>query len=145
MVLETAIARFAKKAMTTVRVVSPCSSVSALSLTSSSDLHARDGSGDHQSLDLRGALEDRVDPRVASHPLDRVLPGEAVAAEDLHRVAGDLDRGLAGVQLRHRALGGLEPLVVARHPCRAPDQLSRGVDAVLHVREGEGDRLVLDD
>jgi hypothetical protein len=45
-------------------------------------LKTRDRAGDDQPLDLRGALEDRVNLRVASHPLNWVVAGEAVYAED---------------------------------------------------------------
>ena len=69
-----------------------------------------DRAGDDQALDLRGALEDRVDLRVAVHALDRELAGVAVAAEDLDRPLGRPDGDLAGLQLRHRALGVLEGL-----------------------------------
>src|SRR5512147_1512764 len=47
------------------------------------DVDAGDCAADHQALDLRGPLEDRVDLGVAVHPLDRELAGVAVAAEDL--------------------------------------------------------------
>src|SRR5688500_13148924 len=47
------------------------------------DVDARDGAADDEPLDLRGALEDRVDLRVAVPPLDGVLPHVAVATEDL--------------------------------------------------------------
>src|SRR4051794_23361161 len=50
--------------------------------TSLDDLHAGDRAADDQLLDLRRALEDVVDLRVAVHPLDRELAGVAVAAED---------------------------------------------------------------
>src|SRR6478672_11775328 len=42
----------------------------------------------HDPLDLVGALVDLGDLRVAHHPLDRVVAGEAVAAEHLHGVDG---------------------------------------------------------
>src|SRR5690606_41215967 len=38
----------------------------------SADGHARQSAGDHQALDLAGALEDGVDRGIAVHPLDRV-------------------------------------------------------------------------
>ena len=55
----------------------------------SADVHAGDGAGDHQALDLAGAFEDRVDLRVAVPPLHRVLAHVAVPAEDLDRLLGD--------------------------------------------------------
>src|SRR5215218_10871682 len=70
-----------------------------------SDLHARDRARDHEPLDLRGALEDRVDLRVAVHPLHRELPRVAVAAQDLYGPLGHQDRDLARLELRHRDLG----------------------------------------
>src|SRR3954451_12383667 len=109
------------------------------------DVNARDGAGDDEPLDLRGALEDGPDLGVAVHPLHGELPRVAVPAEDLHGTLGRPDGDLAGLQLRHRALGGLEVLAVLAHPGRPMDQQPRRVDLHLHVGEGEGDRLVLDD
>src|SRR5690348_1816630 len=80
------------------------------------DLHARDRTRDHQALDLRGALEDRPDLGVAVHALDGELPRVAVAAEDLDRALGHPDRDLTRLELRHRALRGLEVLSRAAHP-----------------------------
>src|SRR5688572_953123 len=88
----------------------------------SRDLVTGDGTADDEPLDLAGALEDRVDLRVAVPPLHRVLAGVAVAAEDLDRLLGHLDRGLPGEQLAHRALACGEGDVVLAHPRRAPDQ-----------------------
>src|SRR3712207_544513 len=94
---------------------------------------------------FRSPLEDRVDLRVAVHPLDRVLARVAVAAEDLDRPLGRPDGDLARLELGHRALGVLEPAPAAAHPRRTPDEQARGVDLQLHVGEREGDRLVVDD
>src|SRR5215210_8964354 len=60
---------------------------------------------DHEALDLRGALVELHDLRVAHQLLDGVVLDEAVAAVDLHGVRGDLHRGV-----RREALGvrGLE-------------------------------------
>src|SRR2546423_13724032 len=80
------------------------------------DVHAGDGAGDDQSLDLRGALEDRPDLGVAVHPLNRELARVAVAAQDLNRALGRPDGDLAGLQLRHRALRSLEVLASLAHP-----------------------------
>src|SRR3954466_860627 len=74
------------------------------------DLHPADRAGDHEALDLGGALEDRVDLGVAVHALDRVLTRVAVAAEDLDRALGRPHRHLAGLELAHAALGVLEAL-----------------------------------
>src|SRR4051794_20567721 len=109
------------------------------------DSRARDRSGDHQSLNLRRPLEDRVDLRVAVHPLDGVFARVPVAAEDLDRALGRPDCDLARLELRHRALGVVEVLASATHPGGAPDEEAGGVDLHLHVGEGERDRLVLDD
>src|SRR5579872_3950562 len=48
--------------------------------------------GDHEPLDLRGALVDLEELRVAHELLDRVLLDVAVTAEDLHRVRRHLHR-----------------------------------------------------
>src|SRR5918996_269499 len=80
------------------------------------DRQTRDRAGDDQPLDLRGALEDRVDLGVAVHALDGELARVAAAAEDLHRALRRPDRDLAALQLRHRALGVLEGVTVAPHP-----------------------------
>ena len=109
------------------------------------DVDAGDGPADDQPLDLRGALEDGVDLRVAVPALDRVLADVAVAAHDLDRLLGHPDRGLAGVELGHRALARGELLAVPAHPRRSPDEQAGGVDAGLHVGELEGDGLVFDD
>src|SRR3954467_5560375 len=86
------------------------------------DIGAADGSCDDESLDLRRPLENRVDLRVAVHPLDGVLAGVAVAAQDLHRLLGNPDRGLTGEQLALRPLGRLERLALPCHPRGPPDE-----------------------
>src|SRR3954465_10548186 len=106
---------------------------------------AADRAGDDEALDLRGALEDRVDLRVAVHPLDRVLARVAVAAEDLDRALGAPHGDLAGLELAHRALGVRERAAGPAPPRRAPAEQAGGVDLHLHVGERERDRLVLDD
>src|SRR5215208_6166000 len=109
------------------------------------DSGSRDRARDHQALDLRGALEDRVDLCVAVHALYGVLARVAVAAEDLDRPLGRPDGDLPRLQLRHRALGRVEVLARATHPRGAPHEQARGVDLHLHVGQCEPDRLVLDD
>src|SRR5436190_13455744 len=94
----------------------PWSWISAAELKRSPDLHARDRARDDEPLDLRRALEDRVDLRVAVPALDGVLAGVAVAAKDLHRALGRPDRDLAGLELAHRALCGGERLARPAHP-----------------------------
>src|ERR1044072_2695079 len=51
----------------------------------SADVHAGDGSRDHQLLDLLGSLEQVVDLGVAVPALDGEVADVAVAAEDLDR------------------------------------------------------------
>src|SRR3954451_23163028 len=94
----------------------------------SDDLVAGDRAADDQSLDLRGALEDRVDLGVAVPALDWVLARVAVAAEDVHRSLGRPERDLARLELGHRALGVVERLAGAAHPGGAPDEQAGGVD-----------------
>src|SRR4051794_32382985 len=95
---------------------------SRVSIVRLRDLRTRDRPGDDQPLDLRGALEDRVDLGVAVHALDGELARVAVAAEDLDRPLRGPDGDLAGLQLAHRALGVLEVLAGPAHPRRAPDE-----------------------
>src|SRR5262249_12983640 len=109
------------------------------------DVDTRDRAGHDKALDLAGALEDRVDLGVAVPALDRVLAQEARAAEDLYGLLGDGHRDLASLQLAHGALAAAERAVVAPRPGGPPDQQPGGVDLHAHVREGERDRLVLDD
>src|SRR4249919_2387426 len=58
--------------------------------------------GDHEPLDLRGALVDLVELRVPHQLLDRVLLDVAVAAEDLDGVGGHLHRRVGREPFRHR-------------------------------------------
>src|SRR5580704_9581586 len=55
----------------------------------SGDVDARDGPGDDEPLDLRGAFEDRVDLGVPVPALDRVLADIAVSTHDLNGLLGD--------------------------------------------------------
>src|SRR5439155_5584070 len=59
---------------------------------------------DDQPLDLRGALVELHDLRVAHELLDGVVLDEAVAAVDLHGVGRDLHRGVRGEALVVRGL-----------------------------------------
>src|SRR5258708_29860502 len=79
-----------------------------------------DRSRDDEPLDLAGAFEERVDLGVAVPLLDREVPDVAVATADLDRLLRDLDRDLAGLQLRHRALCLLELAAVPTFPQRPP-------------------------
>src|SRR5260370_3918039 len=103
-----------------------------------------DRSRDDEPLDLAGTFEERVDLGVAVPFLDREVPDVAVPATDLDRLLRDLDRDLAGLQLRHRALSLLELATIATFPQRPPDERPRGLDLGRHVREHERDRLFLD-
>src|SRR6204780_2359464 len=55
--------------------------------------------GDDETLNLRSALPDAVDPKLAPDPLDRVVAHISAAAEDLHRAISDPVGGLGGGQL----------------------------------------------
>src|SRR6188508_1725007 len=59
---------------------------------------------DHESLDLRGALVDLEQLRVAHQLLDGVLLDVAVAAEDLHGVGRHLHHRVCREELRERRL-----------------------------------------
>src|SRR5438270_13760137 len=63
----------------------------------SDPLRASERAADHDPLDLGGPLEQRVDLRVAVPLLDREVLDVAVPAQDLDRLFGDPDRGLAGL------------------------------------------------
>src|SRR3989441_10036768 len=77
---------------------------------------------DDQALDLAGAFEEGVDLGGAMPLLDREVADVAVAAADLDRLIGDLDRDLARLELRHRAFGLGELSTVAAFPESPPDQ-----------------------
>src|SRR5207248_6385384 len=95
--------------------------------------------------DLRRPLEEGVDLGIPVPLLDREFANVAIAAADLDRLLGDLDRDLAGLELGHRALGLLELAAVAALPERPPDQAAGSLDLGRHVGEHEADGLVLDD
>src|SRR5208282_3933114 len=59
---------------------------------------------DNRLLDIAGAFYDPERVGVAQKTLRRILGGEPIAAEDLHRLAGGMDGGFGGEQLRHRRL-----------------------------------------
>src|ERR1035437_1062894 len=109
------------------------------------DMHPGDGPGNDQTLDLAGPFEDGVDLRVTVPTLHRVLADVAVAAHDLDGLFGDVHRRLAGVELGHGTFTGGELLAVATHPRGPPHQQPRCVDPRLHVRQFEGNGLMLDD
>src|SRR5690242_19403635 len=105
----------------------PRSSIPEVCVTSGDDASRRRGSRlldaprqqrlarDDQALDLRGALVELHDLRVAHELLDLVLLDEAVAAEDLHRVGGDLHRGVGGEALGVRGLDRVALALVEQH------------------------------
>src|SRR5207248_366520 len=81
---------------------------------------------DHEPLDLRGALVDLKQLRVAHELLDRVLLDVAVAAEHLHRIGRDLHRRIGGEALRERRVQRrLAPEPLIEHPGGLPAEESR--------------------
>src|SRR4051794_5227391 len=99
---------------------------------------------DDHALDLRRALADQQQRRVAVQALDLVLLGVAVAAVDAERVLHDLLAGLRGEQLRHAGLEVRALAGVLQARGLAGEEAS-GLDLRGHVRELELDRLVLRD
>src|SRR6185437_12118567 len=59
---------------------------------------------DHHPLDLRGALADQQQRRIAVDPLDLVLLGVAVTAVDAQALLGTEAAGLRRKQLGHAGL-----------------------------------------
>src|SRR5262245_62464887 len=74
--------------------------------------------GDHQPLDLAGALADGGELHVAEVLLGRVVLDESVAAEDLDAVLGCADSNLGGIELGHRRLERHLPSLILQ-PCGA--------------------------
>src|SRR6266545_1279665 len=68
------------------------------------DYAPQDLAGDDDPLDLAGPLADLADLGIAHHPLDRIVGGVAIAAEDLHRLGGGAHGQLGAEELGH---GGL--------------------------------------
>src|SRR6266542_6372974 len=83
--------------------------------------------GDHELLDLRGALVDLRDLRVPEIPLDLVLLDEAVATVHLDGVGRDPHRRLRGEELGHRRRGP-ERRARVLEPRRPPREEARGFD-----------------
>src|SRR5258707_2166609 len=124
-----------KRARRSSRRASRGSTATDSARSTARDLVVGDRSRDHEPLDLAGAFEERVYLRVAVPLLDREVPDVAVAAADLDRLLGDLDRHLTGLQLRHRTLGLLELAAASAFPQGSPDQGPSGLDLGRHVRQ----------
>src|ERR1700722_6523543 len=60
--------------------------------------------GDDDAHDLVGAFEDLVDAQITQIALDREIPEIAVAAVQLQRLVGDVEPGIGGDALGHRAM-----------------------------------------
>src|SRR5919204_3178979 len=76
-----------------------------------------DLAGDHEPLDLRRALVDLEQLRVAHELLDRIFLDVAVAAEDLDGVGRHPHRGVGGEALRERRVqGGVAAETLVEHP-----------------------------
>src|SRR3954452_18517038 len=99
---------------------------------------------DHHALDLRGALADQQQGRVAVEALDLVLLRVAVAAVDPEGLLDALLARLRGEQLRHPSLQ-VGALAGVLHPGRLAGEQARGLDLGRHVGELELDRLMLGD
>ena len=100
---------------------------------------------DDHALDLRRALVDLQQLRVAHQLLDRVLLGVAVAAEDLHRVGGDLHRRVGAERLRIGRLDRVELAPAPDAPRRLDHEQARRFVLHRHLGEHELDRLELAD
>src|SRR6202035_1736219 len=99
--------------------------------------------GDHETLDLVGALVDLCDLGVAHHPLYRVLLDITVAAQDLNRLDGHGHRRVRAEDLRHRRVLGAIAVVLIGHRAGLVEQLAAGGRARFHVGQLELDRLEL--
>src|ERR1700722_14726528 len=101
---------------------------------------AAEFAGDHEALDLVGALADLQDLRVAVEAGDVAIEQVAGAAEDLHRLADHARRHLAGLQLGHGGLL-LERLARIAPRGRVVGEPPGGLDFRRHVGQLELDRL----
>src|SRR3954452_24881576 len=99
---------------------------------------------DHHLLDLGCALADQEQRRVAIYALDLVLLRVAVAAVDAQRLLGVGPGRLGREELRHSGLE-VRPPPRALHARRLEGQEARRLEPRAHLRELEGDRLVLRD
>src|SRR3954465_1760268 len=96
---------------------------------------------DHHALDLRGALADQQQRRVAVEPLDLVLLRVAVAAVDAEAFFDAVLAGLRGEELGHPGLE-VGALAGVLHPRRFAGDEAGGLELGRHVGELELDRLV---
>ena len=103
------------------RAASTSSAMSLVEAALAPDVLAHAEDADDVLLDLRRALVDRQDARVAADLLHLEVHAVAVAAEGLHGVVGRDVAGLGGEQLRDRALD----LAVRRSRCRAGRRRTR--------------------
>jgi len=89
--------------------------------------------GDDHPLDLGGAFVDVEHLRIPVPLLHRMVGEVAVPAEDLDGLFGDPRRHLGGLELRHRALGGLvvavAPIQAARHASKRAASMSMAMSA----------------
>src|SRR5918997_1253830 len=99
---------------------------------------------DDHPLDLRRALADQQQRRVAVEALDLVLLRVAIAAVDAEALLDAEAAGLGGEQLRHAGLE-LGALAGVLQPRGLAGQQAGGLDLGRHVGELELDRLVLGD
>src|SRR5258707_8702533 len=99
---------------------------------------------DHHALDLRGALADQEQRRVAVEALDLVLLRVAIAAVDAEALLDALLAGLRGEQLGHPGLE-IGALTGVLHASGFAGDEAGGLDLRRHVGELELDRLVLGD
>src|SRR3954464_7774329 len=97
--------------------------------------------GDHEPLDLRGALVDLEQLRVAHQLLDGVLLHVPVAAEDLHGVGRHLHRRVGREALRERRVER-GAVAAVEHPGRLPGEQASSFDLGSHVGDHEVDALV---
>src|SRR3954447_1290469 len=99
---------------------------------------------DHHALDLRGALADQQQGRVAIEALDLVLLRVAVAAVDAEAFFDAVLAALRGEELGHPGLE-VGALAGVLHPRRFAGDEAGGLELGRHVGELELDRLVLGD
>src|ERR1044072_9028313 len=112
------------------------------SVARGSDLHTvpEQAACDHQALDLRRALVDLHDARVAGVAFESGLLHVTVYTMDLNGLVRPVGSGLGGVELGD-AGGADEILPRVLEPRGALDERARGRDAAIHLGELELDGL----